>query len=125
MIANMMLGLSLWIRHGSSLRHREELHVFLGCFACAIAMTNQIHAWCHQPASSLNPVVRGLQKLGLILNHEEHMKHHAKPYDKSYCITTGWLNRFLDQIAFWRGLERIIQQTTGMMPREDDQKWTE
>ena len=40
-----------------------------------------------------------------LLGRAEHAEHHAHPYDRHYCITTGWCNRPLRRSAFsggWR-----------------------
>ena len=84
-------------------------------------MTNQIHQWAHMPTPP-RPV-RWLQNCGLILGHGAHASHHGHPYDGSYCITTGWCNRILDRIQFFRGLERIITTLTGVEPRQDDARY--
>jgi len=36
----------------------------------------------------------------------------------------GWLNPILEKTKFWKGLEYIVSKTTGLVPREDDYKWT-
>lgn len=87
----------------------------LGIFA-----TNQFHKWAHE--DSPHAVIALAQKLGLILGREHHQIHHAAPYDTHYCITTGWLNRPLRAVGFYRGLERIITRVTGVQPRVDDLK---
>jgi len=62
---------------------------------------------------------------GLVLGREHHMHHHYYPFDRNYCITTGWLNGPLQAIGFWRALESIITKITGLIPREDDFYWNE
>ena len=74
---------------------------------CGIGMmTNQIHQWAHMP-SPPRPV-RVLQDCGLLLGRAEHAAHHDRPYDAHYCITTGWCNRPLEAIGFFRRLEAAI-----------------
>lgn len=87
-----------------------------------VALTNQIHSWSHQN----NPpfIARVLQKSKLILSPEFHRIHHQSPFDRSYCITNGWCEGILVFVDFWRRAENIITKYTGMIPREDDMKWT-
>lgn len=86
-------------------------------------MTNQIHQWAHMPSPPL--VVRLLQDTGLILGRAEHATHHDRPYDAHYCITTGWCNRPLEAIGFFRAMEHVITWTTGARPRHDDERYEE
>jgi hypothetical protein len=85
------------------------------------AMTNQIHQWAHMPQPP-RPV-RVLQGCRLILGRAAHAEHHGRPYDASYCITTGWCNPVLDRIRFFRRLERIITTLMGVEPRQDDARY--
>jgi ubiquitin-conjugating enzyme E2 variant len=54
-----------------------------------------------------------------------HQKHHFRPYDRDYCITTGWLNPLFEKIDYWRRIEDAIQSVTGAVPRKDDQNWSQ
>ncbi|MDQ3266168.1 MAG: fatty acid desaturase family protein [Myxococcota bacterium] len=96
------------------------LTTFLVMMTLGVFATNQFHKWAHlaQPP----PMVAALQKAGLILSPSHHEVHHAHPYAKHYCITTGWMNRPLDGIKFFRGLEWVITKVTGAHPRRDDLK---
>ncbi len=82
-----------------------------------IIFTNQVHKWAHQ--KSVPSLVRSLQKIGLILNPIQHAKHHKKPFDLYYCITSGKLNFVLTEIGFFKFLERVITRVTGIVPRKD------
>jgi len=84
-------------------------------------LTNQIHQWAHMPAAPAP--VRALQACGLFLGHTEHAAHHGRPYDRRYCITTGWCNAPLDAIGFFRRLESAITRVTGATPRHDDRRY--
>ena len=100
-----------------------RLAVF-GFAFCGIGMlTNQIHQWAHMPSPP--PPVRILQNAGLILGRSEHATHHDRPYDAHYCITTGWCNRPLEAIGFFRALEHAITRATGARPRHDDARYEE
>jgi len=84
----------------------------------AIFGTNQFHKWAHMDAPP--PLVRWLQRAGLVLPPDHHAVHHSAPYAKYYCITVGWLNEALFRVRFFQMLERIISRATGLVPREDD-----
>ncbi len=95
--------------------------VFLLAFCGIGMMTNQIHQWAHLPSP---PRIVGLfQKGGLFLGHVAHAEHHNRPYDANYCITTGWCNRPLEAIGFFRRLEAAITRLTGAQPRQDDRRY--
>lgn len=85
------------------------------------SLTNQIHQWAHMPRPPR--VVRAVQAAGLLLGRAEHARHHERPYDCRYCITTGWCNRPLEAVAFFRRLERAITRVTGVEPRHDDRRY--
>ena len=92
--------------------------VFLGSFSGIALLTNQVHQWAHQPRPP--SVVRLLQGCRLILAREAHARHHQPPYAANYCIATGWCNRPLAAIDFFRRLERAVTGLTGLHPRQDD-----
>lgn len=98
------------------------LDVFIGqtlvCASFFTAFTSQIHKWAHTDAPPR--VVALLQRARLILAPEHHALHHAAPYNRSYCITVGWMNGPLRAIRFFETLERTITALTGAVPREDD-----
>lgn len=89
-------------------------------FCIAGGLTNQIHQWAHLPRPPR--VIRGGQRLGLLLGRHAHAEHHAAPHDGSYCITTGWWNRPLDGIGAFRRLERGVTWVTGWRPRRDEER---
>ena len=99
----------------------EALAVF-GLAFCGIgSLTNQIHQWAHMPSPPR--VVRLLQSTRLVLGAAEHTRHHARPYDRRYCITTGWCNGPLDAVDFFRRMETVIMRLTGAVPRQDDRRY--
>jgi ubiquitin-conjugating enzyme E2 variant len=89
---------------------------------CGVGMwTNQIHQWAHMPSP---PAVIGLlQDAGVVLGRADHAAHHRGEFDRHYCITTGWWNRPLEAIEFFRRLETAITAWTGARPREDDRRY--
>ena len=92
--------------------------VFVIAFAGVGLFTNQIHQWAHMPRPPA--LIRLLQRCGLILRREAHVRHHLPPYAANYCIATGWCNRPLAAIDFFLRLERGVTWVTGLQPRRDD-----
>jgi len=90
--------------------------------AIGISMTNQFHKWSH--SAKLPSLVSHLQDWWIILPRTKHSLHHRPAFDGCYCITTGWLNPLLDNTNFWRHVEYVVNKITGLIPREDDWKWT-
>jgi len=94
--------------------------VCIGSAMLWIMMTNQFHKWAHLDPEATPKILRLLQRSGLILSPEHHAVHHQAPFATYYCITSGWLNRPLAKLNFFRILERVITQLTGAVPRRDD-----
>jgi plasmanylethanolamine desaturase len=93
-----------------------------GLAFCGIGgLTNQIHQWAHMTAPPQAIVM--LQGSRLFIGRQQHAQHHARPFDRQYCITTGWCNRPLDAIGLFRHLEWAITALTGIQPRQDDRRY--
>jgi ubiquitin-conjugating enzyme E2 variant len=89
---------------------RESFGFFAATFVAFVSLfmvaTNQFHKWAHEdkpPAGA-----RVLQRWGLILSPAHHDVHHARPHDKQYCITVGWMNPVLNGVKFFRAAEWIV-----------------
>jgi len=100
----------------------SPLIIFWSVVMFWMAFTNQIHKWAH----TYNPptFVKYLQKSRIILQGKTHNYHHFSPYDRDYCITTGWLNPLFLRLDLWKKMEAIITKYVGTVPREDDSNWT-
>jgi ubiquitin-conjugating enzyme E2 variant len=83
-----------------------------------VFFTNQIHKWAHSGSS--HRILCFFQKLHFILNPEHHRLHHTPPFNKYYCITTGWLNPILCYFNFFPFCEKLIIKYTKALPRRDD-----
>jgi ubiquitin-conjugating enzyme E2 variant len=94
------------------LPEREGPGLFAGAFVAFVALfvmaTNQFHKWAHMDTPPA--IARVLQHSGLILRPAHHEIHHARPHDKHYCITVGWMNPVLNKVRFFRGVEWVIAQ---------------
>lgn len=96
-----------------------SFHFFVITFSLFIAFTNEFHKWSHQHRP--NPIAKFCMANSITLTPKNHRVHHTGAHDHSYCITTGWLNPFLDSINFWRNLESLVTAVTGEIPRANDQ----
>jgi ubiquitin-conjugating enzyme E2 variant len=93
--------------------------VFVVALAAWLLPTNQVHQWAHQTEPAA--VVRLAQRCGLVLDFQRHRVHHVAPFDRQYCILTGWCNRPLGALGVFPALERIVSTLTGAVPRADEQ----
>jgi ubiquitin-conjugating enzyme E2 variant len=116
LVASPVLALALLLPGSWSIT--PALMVLVLSLCAGVFATNQFHKWAHeeQPAGW----VQWLQRSHLVLGREHHAQHHSRPYDRNYCITSGWLNGALNAVGFFRGLERLITAVTGVRPRQDD-----
>jgi ubiquitin-conjugating enzyme E2 variant len=87
---------------------RAAFEVGLAVFLAASMATNQFHLWAHHPRPPR--AVRWLQRRGIILSPERHALHHRGGFDRSYCMTSGLLNPWLDRVDFFGALERAIRR---------------
>lgn len=76
-------------------------------FVSASLATNQFHRWAHD--AEAGPAVRWMQQRGVILSPQAHARHHCGDFDRTYCMTTGWLNPLLDRAGLFPRLERAIR----------------
>ncbi len=90
------------------------LAAFLCTFLVWVFATNQFHKWAH--AAEPPPLARLLQRWSVILRPEHHRIHHAAPYDRYYCITTGWLNEPLQRLRLFAALEQVVSRMAGWRP---------
>jgi ubiquitin-conjugating enzyme E2 variant len=88
--------------------------------ALGMLVANQCHKWAHADPARLGPLVRGAQRLRLVLSPEHHRLHHAQPFDSHYCTASGWMNIPLNAIGFFRVLEYVIGKTCGAVPRNPE-----
>ncbi len=83
----------------------------LAVMALAVFGTNQFHKWAHMDRP---PAVAALmQRAGIILGVAHHKVHHTPPFDKYYCITTGWMNPVMHRLRLLRALEWAIARALG------------
>ncbi len=89
---------------------------FLACTSIWSLPSNQVHKWAHQDTAPAP--IRLLQKLRVILPPTRHEIHHRPPHLLHYCIAHGNLNRLLDLIRFFPGIEKGLSWF-GIRPVEE------
>jgi ubiquitin-conjugating enzyme E2 variant len=108
---------------GSDMQGSGDSDLFFGSFWALVVLSQQTHAWAHMKPSDQPKIVTKLQDMNLMLTRKDHGAHHRSPFEGHYCIINGWWNPLLDDSHFFRKLERVIYERTGVAPRcwtEDD-----
>lgn len=93
------------------------LAVFCPSFLGLVCMSQQFHAWSHMKRSELPGAVVALQDAGLLIGRKAHGAHHRPNFEGNYCIVSGLWNNVLDESGFFRKLEELVLQLTGVEPR--------
>ncbi len=81
----------------------------------SVFATNQFHKWAH--TATPPSIVRAMQACRLILPRDHHQIHHTPPFDRYYCITTGWLNWPLRILRFYEISEWTLRLVLRWEPR--------
>lgn len=119
--SNMLAGAALLAGGFALLGSDRGAELSASCLlsvAWFLGWTSQIHKWAHMEEPPA--LVRALQRSRILLSREAHALHHEAPFTRSYCITSGWFNRTLQYLRFFRVLEAVIMTITGAHPRSDD-----
>ena len=95
----------------------------MGVLSCAILVfvvlsinANQIHKWTHRNPRENPWWVTRLQRLYLLQTPRHHGRHHSGEKNSNYCVVTNFLNPVLEEVSFWRRLERVIDRLRGRAP---------
>lgn len=57
------------------------------------------HRWSHMTTKQRGPTITRLQKLGVALPPDVHLKHHTPPYRHTFCIMSGVFNPVLNWVV--------------------------
>jgi hypothetical protein len=100
--------------------------LLLGWFSWPLALVivlavngNEVHKWAHRTRAENGRLITWLQDLKLIQGRAHHGRHHGGDRNTHYCALTCWMDRGLEALRFWRGLEWLIAKATGTVPRID------
>lgn len=105
----------LWI---GPLIYLFGLTPFLLSLFVTISLNDVIHKYSHMPDHERPKWASFFQNIYIFQSHDEHHLHHVSPHEVNYCPITPYVNVILERINFWRGVEQIIEKTTGIIPRE-------
>ena len=103
--------LALWLFFPVQPSHFEAgalliLHFWLWLIVFAV-ISNLFHRWSHMPAARKPRWMQILQKWRLLLNTNEHLVHHRKPFRVNYCILNGWANSLSNRVP-WQRVESVL-----------------
>ncbi|HST47871.1 fatty acid desaturase CarF family protein [Jatrophihabitans sp.] len=87
-------------------------------YSVDVSLMFEYHKWGHRRRRG--PVPRFLQRCGLLLSPDHHLRHHRGAHDSHYCLINGLADRTLGEWGFFRGLERLITAVTGVPARAED-----
>jgi ubiquitin-conjugating enzyme E2 variant len=78
---------------------------------------NQMHKWAHRNPRENPALVTWLQRMHLLQSPRHHGRHHGGNKDSHYCVVTNFLNPVLEEVSFWRRLERVVERVSGRAPK--------
>jgi plasmanylethanolamine desaturase len=78
---------------------------------------NQMHKWAHRNPRENPALVTWLQRAHLLQSPRHHGRHHGGGKDSHYCVVTNFLNPLLEEVNFWRRLERVVERLSGRAPK--------
>jgi ubiquitin-conjugating enzyme E2 variant len=81
------------------------------------AFANQIHCWAHRRPKILWPIVRPLQRLGLLQSARHHALHHGPCPNAHYCLITDFVNPVVDTVNLWQRAE-VALMLVGVKPKD-------
>jgi ubiquitin-conjugating enzyme E2 variant len=88
-------------------------------FSFLVANANQIHKWAHSSHAERGVVIRALQHVYLLQTPRHHARHHSGEKNTHYCVITNFLNPILEEVEFWKRLERINHALFGLERRTE------
>jgi plasmanylethanolamine desaturase len=94
-----------------------HLSVAVLLFVVLSVNANQMHKWAHRNPRENPPLVTWLQRTHLLQSPRHHGKHHGGKKDSHYCVVTNFLNPLLEEVSFWRRMERVVTRLTGRTPK--------
>ena len=85
-------------------------------FALLSINANQIHKWTHRNLRENPRLVTWLQRAYVLQTPRHHGRHHHGEKNSHYCVVTNFLNPVLEEVSFWRRLERAVERLLRRAP---------
>lgn len=92
-------------------------------FSLLVVFMLEFHKVGHR--SKVGPVLHGLRRCGLLLEHRHHVLHHIGNHDVNYCLINGVADKTLGRLGVFRGLEALVYRLTGAVPQQNDHELLE
>lgn len=86
----------------------DRLSVAVLVFVVLAVNANQIHKWTHRNPRENPWWVTHLQRCYVLQTPRHHSRHHQGEKNTHYCVVTNFLNPLLEEIGFWRRLEKWV-----------------
>lgn len=99
-------------------------HPYMIIAAAVVGITsNLLHKFAHMRDCECPRIILAMQKVGILVGHEHHAKHHKDPTCK-YGVITPITNYICDGLAVWRIFESFVYfliriKPSHKMPYED------
>lgn len=91
----------------------DRMSVAVLVFVVLAVNANQIHKWTHRNPRENPWWVTRLQRCYLLQTPRHHSRHHQGEKNTHYCVVTNFLNPLLEEVGFWRRLERLVARVIG------------
>ena len=70
-------------------------------------LSNLFHRWAHLSEEDKNQAIGFLQDHNLVIQPEQHWRHHKQDFRVNYCISNGWANQVTNRIP-WVLIEQFM-----------------
>ena len=82
-----LVGIGAWFH--------SPFWIALGVFV-ALTQVTHYYAHCRSESELVHHIVRVLQLTGVIVNPTRHARHHSEPFNRDFCLLSGWCNPALN-----------------------------
>lgn len=79
--------------------HTPLVYVAYLSMVAMLHLMQMSHRWAHVPDDKRSSFVTALQRARFIIPFANHDKHHHPPYERDFCIMSGWCNGPLNVMA--------------------------